>query len=159
MTIATQRGYSFEKEIDLTLVELWDYHFKIPDARTMQGFNMPFAPKVPADFCGHKSGRFQLLECKQTKMKSLPFDRLAPHQLDALLSADKSGGEAWLCVSFNNRERKKELRIDRVFLLPIREFMHIKSHSERKSLSMDACIENGIELILHHENKQRIWRI
>jgi len=167
MTTATNRGYQFEVEVNRSLKYLLDYFFKIPDARSLQflrkgmvGDMFPASPKVPADFVGFKGEHFYLIECKQTKGLSIPFNRLRQHQEIELLKVVSKGGYGLVIVNFNNRKRKKDERIDRTFVIDIIEWIRARDFAfkERESLPLKWIIANGEELRLEHLEKNRVWK-
>ena len=166
MTKATRRGYDFEHEIDRSLSKILDYHFKIPDARSLQwmrkgmyGDRFPAAHKVPADFVGFKGKNFYLIECKQTKGIALPFDRLREHQEVALCKAQAGGQWGLIIINFNNRQRKKAERIDRTFMIDIADWIVARHKLERASLPLKWCEDHAVELQLNHIEGYRVWEL
>lgn len=153
-----KKGYTFEYEMDKSLGLMWDYHFRIPDARTMRGYGIMQTSKVPSDFCGCKDGLFHLLECKQTKERSIRYSRLADHQEEALNKVNSVGGIGLIAVNFHNGERTKLKKIDRTFLLDVAQWSLFKDlNPNRKSITMDYFINRGKELILKRVGKSRLW--
>ena len=152
------KGYSFEYEMNKSLETLWDYHFRIPDARAMRGFNIMQTRKVPADFVGCKSGIFHLLECKQNKEKSIRYSRLQDHQEEALVKVNSVGGVGLIAVNFHNGVRFKDKKVDRTFLLDVANWVAFKEKNKnRKSIPIDYFISRGKELFLSKVGNQRVW--
>lgn len=116
MSIASRRGYDFEQQWEEALKnEGYDWIYKVNDARSMKGFNLPYAPKVPFDFMAAKYKIIEFFECKQTRQTALPIDAIKPHQLDNLLRLEELGFDCWFVINFNNRIKTKEGRINKVW--------------------------------------------
>ncbi len=67
-------------------------------------------------------------ELKQCKHERFPFNRLKPHQEEALINFQKTVGPAYLILSF--------LVVQRVFAIPILDYVDIKAKSLKKSINL-----------------------
>jgi len=106
-----QLGYRFEKQWQETLNREFEWVYKLPDARAMKGFNMPYAPKVVCDFIAvDRTGLTHYFECKQTAKTALDFKAIKEHQLRDLCFLQRNGVPAYFIINFNNRKRGKERR-------------------------------------------------
>lgn len=98
-----------------------------------EGFNL-----IPASAWTHR----YLIECKALKLQptgngSIPFDRLAAHQLDELVAftgADSSH-KAFVAVNFYNGTRGRK-GINRAFLVPVSWWVEQAALGLRKSVSL-----------------------
>lgn len=90
------------------------------------------------DYVGVYKGRMLEFDAKQTNGKSLSFDNVRANQELALETVHKMGGYAFLIVHF------KEL--NRYFRLAWSDYSHIKSNTERKSLSLQHFEEYAHEI-------------
>jgi len=122
MTIATNRGYQFEAEIGRTLKKYTQFSFKLPDSRAF-GFIMSKTgyplPKVPCDFIAVHKSQAYFIECKQTKNTAIRFNAFRPHQIEALDRVAKAGGNGLFFINFNNRERTKAKKINKLYILDV----------------------------------------
>lgn len=97
------------------------------------------------------------LELKSTgTQKSLPFDRIKPHQLKGLQKARAAGLVAGLVVEFPDVSTDGE-----VFFIPIEVLIRHIETAERKSLSIDAARRFGvlIERDPVRGSKHRYWNV
>ena len=79
------------------------------------------------------------LELKSTKSKSLPYNNIKEHQIKDLL---------W-CSEFANVISGFVIEFDSInecYFVEIADFMAYKSKSNRKSLPIDYCRENGLKI-------------
>ena len=170
-------GLEFENECLRGCRDSFEYVAKIPDTRSLSGLvnkvinfirnnhvvaklyrerygylikeNNFISVKSPYDLiCCHK-GRTIAIECKQTKLKSLAFANIKPHQIEELFKISQAGGIGVFCVSFNNRERKKALKVNKTVIIDINMFMFLKNKYDsqsRKSIPMEDFLHYGIIL-------------
>ena len=151
------RGKTFEAEMNRSLKQLWDYHFRIPDTRTMRRAGMPFIKEVPADFTGIKNGFFRLLECKQTKLKNLAYNRITENQEGNLTSVNAAGGIGEIIVNFNNHLRGLKRR-DETYILDISQWNSYKeNHPERKSIPICFFQQRGKRLTHKKIEGKKCW--
>lgn len=159
-------GLEFENECARGLRTRYGYVSKVPDTRSLSSlvnkvltwvnanhamalafrrqFNFLPTPsnfvamKSPYDFCVCDKGKFIAIECKQTKNTALAFNNIKPHQLVELEAVRAAGGDAYLVVNFNNRERTKAKKVNSTYAIDIKTFLSIKSvldEENRKSMN------------------------
>lgn len=87
-----------------------------------------------------------LAECKAEGTKSISFDRLAPHQEDALLDMEKPHDLCHGVVVVNFYDNVDVRRMNRLFMVPIKAWVEERDLGKRKSLSISDC-ENDISIV------------
>lgn len=109
-------GYQFEKEFGRWLSTKHIFTVKLPDTRSLRAkvtaiaqatdssFQELTGTKTPCDFWSVHDGRSYMWECKHTMQESLPFNRIAPHQDNALKAHYLSKGASILVVGYKNKE-------------------------------------------------------
>lgn len=102
---------------------------------------------LPDIVCFTKYGHALLIEAKSTRGKSLPWDRLQPHQLEHLLDAYRlhPNFHAFIAVLFDDRKRTKD-RHRRAFMVPVMRWEQARLTSGRLSLSVAMAADIGHEL-------------
>lgn len=132
-------GKRFEAELRTALRRDWPRAWveRFTDGMTGKGMS---SVKSPPDLIAvGVDGHNLLIECKATKGKSIPFDRVDGHQLDHLLRFNKApGSRSRGCVALlqYNGERGKA-RLYRAWLLPVQDWTFLSFALPRKSLPFD----------------------
>lgn len=141
--MAVQRGKAFERELKDAYQRAGAAPYRNPDAMYGQAASVKSLPDLWVFWSG---GSVSLVECKATKAKSIPFNRLATHQADHLAMFDSFGHayEGAVAVLFYNGERGHS-RLARAFYIPIGEWLRLDRESGRRSLTLDAAAEYGVE--------------
>lgn len=79
------------------------------------------------DFAGTlKNGRSVVFEAKHTNSTNLPFERVAPHQKQALNAHCDLGAEAFILVAF---------KLDSIYKIPIKDWLELEKTIGKKSLN------------------------
>lgn len=79
------------------------------------------------DFAGTlKNGRSVVFEAKHTNSTNLPFERVAPHQKQALNAHCDLGAEAFILVAF---------KLDSIYKIPINDWFELEKTVDKKSLN------------------------
>ncbi len=102
--------------------------------------------RQPGDFI-YAGALTWLIECKNTKRKSFPFEQIKPHQVESLLLWEREDAKRVALVAIRYETEK------RMFLVPIHEIAAEINGSGRKSLHVDRAAELGIEC----RKSQGIW--
>ena len=92
------------------------------------------------------------LELKSTKGKSLPYNNIKDHQIKDLL---------W-CSEFANVISGFVIEFDSVnecYFIEISQFRKFKEQSDRKSLPIDYCRENGLKIEIINKKVNRQFNI
>jgi hypothetical protein len=136
------RGKEFEAQLRAALRRDWPKAWveRFTDAMTGRGMS---SVKSPPDLIAVGVDEHALLiECKATKGKSIPFDRVDGHQLDHLLrfsaATPLTDRRTHGCVALlqYNGERGKA-RLYRAWLLPVDQWAWLGWQLPRKSLPFD----------------------
>lgn len=109
-------GYQFEQEFGRWLSKKFPFTVKLPDTRSLRAkvtaiaqatdskFQELTGTKTPCDFWTVMHGRSMIWECKHTMQESLPFDRISPHQEEALNKHKQAGGVSTLVIGHKNKQ-------------------------------------------------------
>lgn len=152
-------GKRFETEVLNGLKVHWSdgLHFRIPDKMSVDrdGRMKRLAGALsPADLFSMNPHGAWLVECKAVKNTSIPFDRLAIHQSDALSRMSSvSGGYGWVAVLFYKTKPHK------AFLIPIDYWEKMRVFHSRKSMSK-VLFERELgeyELVRGKLDGKRVW--
>ncbi|MEG0790964.1 MAG: hypothetical protein RSG23_04995 [Gordonibacter sp.] len=137
-------GKRFEGKIRKSL-ELKGYVQRIQDKMFMGQNGFPLSRQSEGDFWHFTGdGHGFLIECKATKLKSFPFDKLRPEQERELLRFDDVADNFHGVVALNFYAENLRER-NRCFVLAIQDYMAYKDTCGRASMPLDAAEGLGIE--------------
>ena len=96
------------------------------------------------DFNIYKYPNLFHLELKSTEAKSLSFDALTRHQFSGLLDKSQIPG---ICAGIVVEWHNDRSLFHAVYYLDIREWAFLKTTEDRKSLTLEHCMDKGIALL------------
>lgn len=136
----------------------YGYVLRIPD-KVYFDKGCTYSEKTDADFLIATKDGVYLIECKATQNKSLPFNNIADHQIEALSKFDDIAPftHGFLAVEFYHKDGYRLPH--RLFLLPIKVFNAYKAQTNRKSIPISFFEEYAQELKYVRGNYQfmGIW--
>lgn len=114
--------------------------------------------KSPADFIviGENPSHSYLVECKAVAGKSIPLDRLEKHQLDSLIEFDAISENTHGVVAVNMYDGNDCRGYNRLFLVPIAEWVQFAERNDRKSIPLSYLEESG-SVVECERKKGSIW--
>lgn len=131
------------------------FYYKIPDSVSQERFT----PQKPFDsFLLHR-GKFYAVEFKMVQMKAaFSFDRVRPHQIEALQSVAKHGGTGFIIINYRFKGYNK------AFAIEINAFLDMKKSIEetgRKSIPLKILEEETIQLTRYKDSviNKYVWDI
>jgi len=117
---------NFAAEIKNACAQFECWYYKIPDAHTMERFT----PQKPFDAFILYRGRFFAIELKFKKDdKPFSLDSIKEHQIEGLNKAYKNGGTPSIIINYRFI---KDARINRVFVIPAKNWFIIKEFVEKE---------------------------
>ena len=144
------RGMNFEAEINITneyyLIENTAIIYKKPTPITINKVDFPSRKdaviteahfKIPSttDYNGIYKGKYIDFEAKETKLKYFPIANIHQHQITHLKKIYEHGGIGFILVNF--------VLYDKIFLLPIEQFLFFIENETRKSIPVDYFEKRG----------------
>ncbi len=145
-----------EREIKNSLKYLREkegiYFIKYPDS-VRKYYKSPYDFLILTEACNYA------LEAKKTKRKSLPFKNITEHQLESLISFSKKlkKNKSFVFVNFRNGKRRADEKINEAYLIDIDKFMEVRNALQRKSLPIQWCRENAVQLKRKRFKKRYGW--
>lgn len=139
--MSKQTGKRFEQTIRNTLLYYGYWVERFPDKLIYRGPEVPpSSVEGPPDFIAIKNGKAKLVECKAkslngSRVYSIPFDRVKPHQLDSLRLFDENGGVGYVAVCWYGRQLSSRDTV--MLLIPVGEWVRQLNLDDRKSFSVD----------------------
>ena len=117
------------------------YVESIPDALFWTGERIA-SRQTPSDFHAYKAAtnlECFMIEAKAVSGKSLPFNRLEPHQKDALeaFNSFHQNAHGWVAANFYDGSNIRQF--NRCYMIPIDVWGEYEDKGERKSLSIKQC--------------------
>lgn len=139
------RGKAFEADFKRSLDARGAYVHRINDAVSWNGRKMVGA-KTPADFIvwwpNAEHTESVMAECKAINGKSLPFDRLQPHQLEALKVFDGFAQDTHGVVAINFYDSSNR-SFNHCFVVPVDIWVQLQNEEgHNKSISYKECVHN-----------------
>jgi Holliday junction resolvase len=135
--MARHRGEAFQRELNRS----WDYYLEWHYSRVEDPAGGVGA-KRPADYLALlPSGVALLAEAKSTVKSALPERNIKPHQIEALLMAERLGHRAYLLINFRDYPR-----INLAFAVGISDAIGMLRDLGRKSIPLKWCQEHAIAL-------------
>lgn len=140
------RGKLWERQLIGSAREQFPNGFvrRWPDAGFNQASGSFGSARTPADILIHSSELDALVECKAVNNTSIPFDRLAPHQEQALLeySASAPCSVGLVCVLFYGKQRRAG------FAIPVEKWCWYRDeiHFDRKSLPLTTLNDSSLRM-------------
>lgn len=146
----SNRGMSFESEINITneyyLNEDIAIIYKKPTPITINKVDFKsrrdaviteahFKTPSTTDYNGIYKGKYIDFEAKETKLEYFPLSNIHKHQIKHLEKIDKHGGIGFILVNF--------VKLNKVFLLPIKPFLNFMETESRKSIPLSYFEEYG----------------
>lgn len=138
------RGKSFEKELKESVGLAGGYVSRIPDKVYWNGHRMA-SEQTPSDFLMYvPKDRLHglMVEAKAVGGKSLPFDRLQPHQLAALEEFDSFHEDMHGYVAVDFYDRANVRKFNECYMVPVAVWSEYAASGERKSLSLQQCSDD-----------------
>lgn len=141
MIYMANRGKAFENELRVSMETAGLYVERIPDALFWTGERIA-SRQTPSDFHAYKAAtnlECFMIEAKAVSGKSLPFNRLEPHQREALISFNNFHANAHGYVAANFYDGNNLRNYNKCYMIPIDVWAEYEGGSERKSLPVKAC--------------------
>lgn len=143
-------GKVFEKSFQKSVESQGHKAFRITDAMYSLGNGAVGAQPSLADFwvflLGDGFVSVVLAECKAVSGKSLPFNRLAEHQFNALLDVEGMHETSHGVIPVNFYDKDDVRKCNRLFVVPVDVWKEYVESGSRKSLPISAC-EDDVRII------------
>ncbi len=123
----TNLGMNLEKDVEISSKYFIDHNqaifykkptpihvYKISHDNSHQITEAYYDKKSTTDYNGLYREKYIDFECKETKTKTLPIDRLSKHQVEHLYRVKRLGGIAFFLVRFNTLDETYIFDIDHV---------------------------------------------
>ena len=138
------RGKVFEAELKSSLECTGFTVMRIADRVYFDGHAIK-SEQTPADFLAWYPAEHVecfMFEAKATGEKRIDFDRVQPHQEQALLDFDSTHADmhGYVAVNFYNKENIRSF--NQMYFVPISTWVELKGSLDRKSLPFDVCEDN-----------------
>lgn len=133
-------GKRFEENFKKSVPEdIFYYRLKDNSNTWSEGTKTRFTPSNICDCIMFDGNYLYILELKSTKGKNLPFNNIKKHQIDDLLWASNYANiVAGFLINFSD--------LDECYFIEINDFNEFYETTERKSLGLDYCRENGVKI-------------
>lgn len=136
------RGKVFEGELKRSMENAGVYVERIPDKVFWNGHRMA-GEQTPADFVmfapvGDRVHGL-MVEAKAVGGKSIPFDRLQPHQAAALDAFGSHHRDMHGYVAVNYYDKANVKRFNELYMVPFEVWRGYEEAGERKSLALSQC--------------------
>jgi len=141
-------GMSLEKDIELSSKYFMDHNlaifykkptpvhvYKVSPTKSHLITEAYFEKKSTTDYNGLYRQRYIDFECKETKTKTLPLDRLSRHQVEHLFRVKQLGGIAFFVVRFNT--------LDETYVFDIDHVIEYLKNNTKQAFSYDYIKTNG----------------
>jgi recombination protein U len=120
----------FESELSLTF-RMNYFHFH--KRSIASSADIRFLKAEGYDYSVLSKGQYYGIEAKQCErcVTSIPFNRLADHQIEALIDCEREDGIGYIFINFRKLNKKNIS-----FAIRIKDFIEIRDKSSKKSVSV-----------------------
>lgn len=145
-------GKIFEQDFKNSIpVEHFVYRFKDSAGAWQGGENTRFTPSNISDFMVMARDTLFLLELKSHKGVSIPFTCIRKNQIEEMAKIQHQNIRALFILNFRDLEKTYAITAN-----AIKRFMDL---SERKSIPLQWCVENGIEIAAEKKRIRFRYRV
>lgn len=143
--MAKSPGKRFERELKASMELAGFMVERIPDGVYWDGRRMA-SNRTPADFHAWIAGsslKSLMIEAKASGSGRFEFSRLESHQMESLAKFESIHKDALGYVALNFYDPANLRVMNRCYMVPINVWVEYAQSSERKSLPLSACEEDG----------------
>lgn len=132
-------GKRFEEDFKKSVPEKYFIYRLRDSAGTWQGGdNTRFTPSNICDFIVMGIDKMYLLELKSHNGMSLPINCIRKNQIEEMSKIEQQNVKAYFLINFRD--------IERTYAIEAKKIMNFILSTDKKSIPIKWCIENGIEI-------------